>query len=354
MRACSRCGEQDAKQEWVSIGGPLPNVQVYVLDELLQAVPVGVVGELYVGGEGVARGYIGRGGLTAERFVADPFGAAGARLYRTGDRGRYLADGRLQYLGRADQQVKLRGYRIELGEIESKLRAYPQIKDAVVIAREDERGEKRLVGYFTVRGEAVPDTQELRYHLKESLPEYMIPAAYVLLGSLPLNASGKVDRGALPEPEAVTHAEAQYVPPATPTEEVLSQIWAEVLQLDQVGVEDNFFELGGHSLLGTRVMARVREQFAVELPLRALFETAATCASWLRRSRWRAERSRGCSCRRWSVAASTRESCRCRSRRSGCGFWSSWSRWAARTTSRWRCGCEGSWMLRCCRGALRS
>jgi amino acid adenylation domain-containing protein len=250
------CTEQEANQEWVSIGGPLPNVQIYVLDELLQAMPVGVVGELYVGGDGVARGYLGRGGLTAQRFVADPFGAAGARLYRTGDRARYLADGRLQYLGRADHQVKLRGYRIELGEIEAALMSHARIEQAAVQVHQGAQDQKRLVAYVAGCSEA-HTTSELREHLRSKLPEYMVPAQFVFLDQLPLNDSGKVDRRALPEPEAFIDAGAQYVAPATPTEEVLAQIWAEVLGLERVSVHDNFFDIGGHSLLLLRVHRQV-------------------------------------------------------------------------------------------------
>jgi amino acid adenylation domain-containing protein len=276
-----RCRARDAMQEWVSIGRPLPNMQVYVLDDLLQPVPVGVVGELYVGGEGVARGYIGRSGLTAERFIADPFGAAGHRMYRTGDRARYLRDGRLLYLGRADHQVKLRGYRVELGEIEATLRTHPRVEQAVVVAHADEQGETKLVAYVASPGEPLQasDAGYLRAHLSARLPEYMLPAQFVFLEQLPLNSSGKIDRLALPAPESVPTPEAQYLAPATPTEEVLAQIWAEVLHLEQIGVEDNFFELGGHSLLGTQVMARVREQLEVDLPLRVLFEMTGTVRS---------------------------------------------------------------------------
>ncbi len=276
--SAQRCGPKEVSQEWVSIGRPIPNLQLYVLDELLQAVPVGVVGELYVSGDGVARGYVGRSGLTAERFLADPFAGAGRRMYRTGDRTRYLPDGRLQYLGRADHQVKVRGYRIELGEIEATLCRHDQVQQAAVVLRTDAQGQTRLVAYVAGRGEP-PEASELRDHLRSKLPEYMVPAQYISLEQLPLNANGKVDRQALPEPESLMVSEAQYAGPATPTEEVLAQIWAEVLQLEQVGVEDNFFELGGHSLLGTQVMARVRDKLEVEIPLRVLFETTGSVRS---------------------------------------------------------------------------
>src|SRR5262249_41163027 len=227
-------------------------------------------------GEGVARGYLGRGDLTAERFVADPYGAEGGRLYWTGDRARYLADGNLEFMGRADAQVKIRGYRIELGEIEARLLEHPGVREAVVAARERESGEWRLVAYCVrVEGEG-PGAEELREHLMMTLPRHMAPAAFVFLGELPLNSNGKVDRKALPEPEMDGQSEERYVAPRTPTDEALAQIWAEVLRLERVGVQDNFFVLGGHSLLATQVMARVRESFAVEVPVRAMFEASVT------------------------------------------------------------------------------
>ncbi|HEU4561408.1 MAG TPA: non-ribosomal peptide synthase/polyketide synthase [Longimicrobium sp.] len=250
------------------IGRPIHNVQAYVLDRRLEPVPAGVPGELCVGGAQVARGYLGRPGLTAERFVPDPFSATpGARMYRTGDQVRWLASGELEFLGRADHQVKVRGFRIELGEIEGALRRSEGVADCVVVAREDVPGEKRLVAY--VVGEAL--TAALRAHVRRSLPEYMVPSAFVFLDALPLTPAGKVDRKALPAPEFAL-LEEQSVAPRTPSEEVLAGIWAEVLRLERVGVEESFFELGGHSLLATRVVSRIREAFAVEVPLRALFE----------------------------------------------------------------------------------
>ncbi|HEX8695435.1 MAG TPA: amino acid adenylation domain-containing protein, partial [Longimicrobium sp.] len=251
-----------------AIGGPLPNVAAYVLDPAWRPVPIGVPGELYVGGAGLARGYLDRPALTAERFVPDPFGGTpGARLYRTGDRVRWMADGTLEYLGRLDVQVKVRGFRIELGEIEVRLAEHPEVREAVVLAREDPPGDRRLVAY--VVGEV--ETDVLRAYLRQSLPEYMVPSAFVVLEALPLTPNGKVDRKALPAPELAS-AEERYVAPRTPVEEVLAGIWAEVLRLERVGVRDNFFELGGHSLLATRVVSRVRAVFDVELPLRAIFE----------------------------------------------------------------------------------
>jgi amino acid adenylation domain-containing protein len=249
------------------IGRPLGNVRLYVCDEFGGAQPAGVPGELLIGGAGVARGYLGRPAMTAERFVPDPFSVeGGARLYRTGDRARWRADGTLEYLGRTDFQVKIRGFRIELGEIEAVLRQHESVADCVVIARA-EMGDQRLVGY--VVGEAEADG--LREHLRRSLPEYMVPAAIVVLEALPLTPNGKLDRKALPAPEYAADAD-RYVAPRTPVEEVLAEIWAEVLGLDRVGVQESFFDLGGHSLLATRVVSRVRQRFGVELPLRAVFE----------------------------------------------------------------------------------
>jgi amino acid adenylation domain-containing protein/non-ribosomal peptide synthase protein (TIGR01720 family) len=254
----------------VPIGGPLGNTTLYVLDAGGEPLPAGVPGELYIGGLGVARGYLGQAAMTAERFVPDAFGASGARLYRTGDRVRWTAAGEIEYLGRMDAQVKIRGFRIEPGEVEAVLSGLAEVGEAFVMVREDAPGQKRLAAYLVPAEGAELSTGDLRTRLAARLPDYMVPSAFVVLERLPLNANGKVDRRALPAPEQ--GAEAGYVAPRTPTEELLAGIWAAVLRLERVGAEDGFFELGGHSLLATQVVSRARQVFGVEVPLRALFE----------------------------------------------------------------------------------
>jgi amino acid adenylation domain-containing protein len=267
------------------IGRAVKNVRLYVVDDLLQPVPVGVAGEMCVGGLQVTRGYQNRPGLTADRFVADPFSSEpGARLYRTGDRVRWLPDGNIEFLGRTDFQVKIRGFRIELGEIEARLNEHPGVREAVVLAREDGRGgagDRRLVAYY-VAASGAAEVESLRGHLSERLPEYMVPAAYVRLEAFPLTTNGKLDRKALPAPDGDAYAAREYEEPAGETEQAVAEIWAEVLRVERVGRLDDFFELGGHSLLATRVVSRVRQVFGVELPLRALFE-GPTVAEMARR-----------------------------------------------------------------------
>jgi amino acid adenylation domain-containing protein len=257
----------------VSIGRPIANTEIYLLDAQLRPVPAGVAGELYIGGDGLARGYLKLPAMTAERFVPHPFGRRGGeRLYRTGDLARYLADGNVEFLGRADHQVKVRGHRIEAGEIEAALKQRETVSEAVVVARDEADGEKRLVAYVVGRGETETPAA-LRQFLRTKLPEYMIPSAFVALAALPLTPNGKVDRKALPAPEQSGESEGGYVAPRTQTEEVLAGVWASVLKVERVGVRDHFFDLGGHSLLATRILARVGELFRVKFPLRRFFET---------------------------------------------------------------------------------
>lgn len=254
------------------IGRPIPDLQVYVLDEYLQPVPIGVPGEMYVGGAGVTRGYLHRPGLTAERFISHPFNDnPQARLYKTGDLARYLPNGDLEYLGRIDNQVKIHGFRIELGEIEALLASHPDIWETVVLVREDEPGDKRLVAYVVLKTKQSPTVAEIRRFLTDQLPSYMIPSAFVLLESLPLTSNGKVDRHALPAPESREGLEVSFVAPRTPEEEILAKIWADILKVDQVDIHDNFFELGGNSLLGAQVISRLRVAFSIDFSLHRLF-----------------------------------------------------------------------------------
>ena len=266
------CGEDLTASP--SIGRPISNVQVYLLDAHRHPVATGTPGELYIGGASLTRGYLNRPAQTAEKLVPHPFSVEpGARLYRTGDLARHLPDGRIEFLGRLDQQVKIRGFRIELEEIESVLAAHPSLREAAVLAREDAPGDRRLVAYVVATREPPPSADELRGHLKEKLPDYMIPSAFLFLGALPLTANGKIDRRALPVPDSGRPAGgASGVAPRTPVEEVLAKIWCEVLVLERVGAGDNFFELGGHSLLLAQVASRVRESLQLELPLRTLLE----------------------------------------------------------------------------------
>ncbi len=256
-----------------SVGRPARNMRVYVLDERLQPSPVGVPGELFIGGAGVARGYLGRPGLTAEKFIPDPFtDEPGARLYRTGDRARFAQTGEIEYLGRFDHQVKVRGHRIELGEIEAALSQLDGVGEAAVVVREDEPGVKRLVAYLAVEAGLQATWSRLRDALRERLPEYMTPSAFVLLDELPRTASGKVNRLALPAPDASQSAQAvPYEAPRTMTEEMLAKLWGDVLGLERVSIHGNFFELGGDSLLATKLAFQVRKIFEIELPLTTLF-----------------------------------------------------------------------------------
>jgi hypothetical protein len=256
---------------------------MHVLDGKLQEVPVGVPGELCIGGMALARGYWQRPALTAEKFVEHP---RLGRLYRTGDRGRWRADGVLEYLGRTDQQVKLRGCRIELGELEAALRSHPVVGAALALVRTDAPADPRLVAYVVAQGKGTT-AEALRAHLRAKLPEYMMPSGFVLLEALPLSPNGKIDRKALPAPDqARSESNGGYVAPRTPVEEAVAAVWAEVLGLPRVGAHDNFFDLGGHSLLATQVISRLRQSFPVDLPLRRLFEqpTVTTLAMAITKS----------------------------------------------------------------------
>jgi amino acid adenylation domain-containing protein len=264
----------DPRNGSVPIGRPIDNTQLYVLDSDLQPVPVGETGELYIGGAGVARGYWNRPELTEERFLPDPFsGEPGARMYKSGDLARYRPDRILEYLGRADNQVKVRGYRIELGEIEATLASHPRVQSCAVLAREDEPGDRQLVGYVSPAKNQSLVPEELRTFLEQRLPAYMVPAHFVLLGSIPLTPNGKVDRKVLPAPShrsipVTTTMDA----PSTGAERALAAIWAELLKVDAVGVNDNFFDLGGHSLMVFKALSRIRDVFAVDLPVQDFFE----------------------------------------------------------------------------------
>ncbi len=257
-----------------SIGRRLPHAQMYILDGELQPVPLGVIGELYIGGYGLARGYHARPELTAERFIPDPFSREpGARLYRTGDLARYLADGNIEFFGRKDDQVKIRGFRVEPGEIETALRQHPGLREAVVAAWEHRPGEKRLVAYVIPANSASVSNVELRSFLKQRLPDYMVPSGFLVLDELPLTRSGKVDRRALPAPDSGHFdSDSDHAAPRNQTEEVIAEIWADVLGVERVGINDNFFDLGGHSLMAARLISRLRDALRIELPLRRLFE----------------------------------------------------------------------------------
>jgi len=274
------CAARITSAEQVSIGRPIANVQIYLLDRHQHPVPVGVPGELYIGGHCLARGYNQRAELTAESFVPHPFSPEpGKRLYRTGDLARYLPDGNIEFLGRVDRQVKIRGFRIELGEIEAMLCHHPEVGEAVVAARENGPGEKRLVAYVVPEQGRAATVKELRSFLQQKLPDYMIPSTFVFLDVLPLTPSGKVDRQALPEPDDSRPELIEgYVAPSTRIEEALAEMWAQLLGVEKVGIHDNFFDLGGHSLLAMQLFSRVRGFFQVELPVRCLFEAPTIAA----------------------------------------------------------------------------
>ncbi|KST65076.1 non-ribosomal peptide synthetase [Mastigocoleus testarum] len=263
------CGVID-REKPTPIGSPVTNYQIYILDSHLQPVPVGVAGELYIGGDGLARGYLNRPQLTSEKFIQSPFDNS-ERLYKTGDLARYLPDGNISFIGRIDNQVKIRGFRIELGEIEAVLTSHPQVNQAVVIATGENTSNKRLVAYVIANSEIT--TQQLREYLKAQLPDYMVPTAFITLDRLPLTPNGKIDRKALPELDGGISRENEYIAPRTQSEQIIANIFAQVLNIENIGIEDNFFELGGHSLLATQLISRIRSALSIEIPLRVLFES---------------------------------------------------------------------------------
>jgi len=276
-----RRGENEKVYPSPSIGRPIANTQIYILNSHLQPVPIGVPGELYIGGDGLARSYLNRQNLTEEKFIPNSFlnskfkiqNFQGDRLYKTGDLARYLPDGNIEFLGRSDNQVKIRGFRIELGEVESTLSQYPTVQQCVVTARVDGGSDKRLVAYIVSNQQQKPTTDELRRFLKQKLPDYMVPSAFVFLDTLPLTPNGKIDRRTLPAPDfSRLGLEATFIAPGTPTERQIADIWTQLLKLEQIGIHDNFFELGGHSLLATQVISRLRQAFGIELRLQTLFE----------------------------------------------------------------------------------
>jgi amino acid adenylation domain-containing protein len=301
------------------IGRPISNTQIYLLDSHLQPIPVGVIGEVYIGGAGLARGYLNRPDLTDERFIPNPFlenyefsvmsseleensliqnsklksqNSYSRRLYKTGDLARYLPDGTIEYLGRIDHQVKIRGFRIELGEIEAVLTQHPNVRETVVIAREDVPGDKRLVAYVVLARKDASALSDVRQFLKQKLPAYMMPAAFVMLDALPLTPNRKVNRQALPVPNRVRpDIEETFVAPRTTIEQQLADIWQQVLGLERVGIHDNFLDLGGHSLLATQIISRIREVFRIEVPLDSLLEepTVAKQAERIETLRWIAQ-----------------------------------------------------------------
>jgi hypothetical protein len=277
----------EAWPTYPSIGTPIANCRIYILDACGHPVPVGVVGEVWIGGVGVARGYLNRPELTSERFVADPYAdESGATMYRSGDLGRWHADGSIEYLGRNDHQLKIRGFRVEPGEVESRLLEHPSIREAVVVGRSETSGDRRLIAYLTVGAEVGADA--LREHVRSALPDYMVPAAFVVLAEMPLTPNGKLDRDALPAPDRAAVQVHAYEPPQGEVEGALVEAWQDLLRLERVGRNDNFFELGGHSLLALQAVSRAADAFGVELGLRDQFDrqTPASLAAFIDTLKW--------------------------------------------------------------------
>jgi acyl carrier protein len=259
--------------EKITIGRPLANTEVYLLDRKLGPLPVGITGNLYIGGQGVVRGYLNSPDLTAERFIPDKFSRrTGSRLYATGDVARYLPDGKVEFLGRADQQVKLRGHRIELGEIEAALDTHPAVLQSAVVLQEDARGEKRLIAYAVFEPGSSLTVSLMREFLKDRLPDYLIPSALMQLDVMPLTPNGKIHRKGLPAVEQINGGERILEPPRNRVEEALSWMWAEILGVEEVEIHDNFFEIGGHSILASQLVSRMRETFHIELSMRTFFD----------------------------------------------------------------------------------
>jgi acyl-coenzyme A synthetase/AMP-(fatty) acid ligase len=281
---CHTITAEDTTRASIPVGTPIANKRVYVLDDQLELVPPGVTGELYMTGVGLAHGYIQQPGLTAERFVADPFGAPGDRMYRTGDLVRRRPDGVIEFLGRADGQIKIRGFRVEPREVETALGRHASVGKVAVLAREDRPGDKRLVAYVVAAPGARISAAEVREHVAALLPEHLVPSAVVPLGALPMTPNGKLDRAALPAPDYAVLASGRG--PRTPEEALMCGLFEQVLGVAGVGVDDNFFDLGGHSLLTTRLISRARTTFGRELTIQAVFEapTAAGLVAWLGRA----------------------------------------------------------------------
>lgn len=256
----------------IPIGRPIANTRIYILDSQREPLPVGVEGDLYIGGAGVARGYLNQAALTRQRFSASPF-VVGDRLYRTGDRARFLADGNIQFLGRDDSQIKIRGFRVELGEIESQLRECLGVSESVVVVRKDSLGEMQIVAYVVQNSEPVATVIELLQRLRSGLPEHMLPAAIVTLERLPLTPNGKIDRKALPAPDMQAYASREYEAPSGEVEQVVARIWQDLLRIERIGRQDNFFDLGGHSISAMQLMTRLRSLLSVEIPLQAIFSS---------------------------------------------------------------------------------